>query len=181
MVQYRSRRMEILNKGISLISLIITIIVMIILTSLVVFGSLETIQDANLTRKRNEFAEVCTFVRGISTKAEADLIELNLTSGTLATPSQISDFYVDEVETDLSSSDAQKIEAINVSVRESGRNPKYGYHYITAKQIENSTIPGIEANSNMEKVQNDYIINFYYGVIITKISDTEVSVSGIIR
>lgn len=169
------------KKGISLISLIITIIVMIILTSLVVFSSLETIQDANLTKRRNEFTEVCTFVRNISTKAEADMIDLELSGDTLATAAQISDFFVHEVETDFSTEDASKIDAINESIRTSGRNPKYGYHYITGKQIENDTIPGIDVTSNFEDLQNNYIINFYYGVIISKISDSEVNVSGAIR
>ena len=170
-----------MNKGISLISLIITIIVIIILASIAVYGSLGTIQDANNVKKLNEYNNVCTYVEDVSSRVAADLLSINLTESTLATEDQIMSFYIfDSNESEFTSGDAQKIKSINDSVKDNGRNPKFGYHYITGKQIENG-INGINYPSKLEGINNDYLINFYYGVIIGKVSDTKTNVTGTIK
>lgn len=169
-----------MNKGVSLITLIITIIVIIILSSIAVFNSLDTVDDANIVKKEKEYNDVCTFVRGISAKAEAGKFDLNLTKDTLATDDQINGFFIYGEDIDLTSGDTIKISQMNVSIRDDGVNPNYGYHYITGKQIENG-IAGVDASSKLENVKNDYIINFYYGVVIAKISDEKVNVTGVIK
>ena len=135
----------------------------------------------------------------------ADLLSINLTDSTLATEEQIMSFYIfDSNESEFTSGDAQKIKSINDSVKDNGRNPKFGYHYITGKQIENG-ITGINKEVGTEKIladtetiegraddpyttvnkldeiNNDYLINFYYGVIIGKVSDTKTYVTGTIK
>lgn len=169
--------MNVLKKGISLISLIITIVVIIILASITVYNSLDTVDDANLVKMEKEYNDVCTFVRSISTKLEADIIDVNLSENTLATDEEISKF---EVQIDFTSGDALKIDGINKSIKDDDEDPKYGYHYISGKDIVNG-IEGIDISSKLEKVENDYIINFYYGVVIAKVSPTKVNVSGTIR
>ena len=170
-----------MKKGVSLISLIITIIVIIILASIAVYGSLETIQDANDVKMLNEYDNVCTYVEDVSARVAADLLSVNLTDSTLATEEQIMSFYIfDSEESEFTSEDAQKIKSINDSVKDSGRNPKFGYHYITGRQIENG-IEGVDYPSNIEEVNNDYLINFYYGVVIGKVSDTKTNVTGTIK
>lgn len=164
------------NKGISLITLVITITVMIILASITVFNSFDLIEDSQVTKLEKEYNDVCTFVTNISTKAVADIIDLSLTESTLASTEQISEFFEDTNE------NAIQIELMNQSITDptEGVDPKYGYHYITGSQIENG-IPGIEESSKLENVENDYIINFYYGVVVARISETKTNVMGAIR
>lgn len=168
------------NNGISLISLIVTIVVIIILASITVFNSFDVLEDSYISKKEKEYNDVCSFVTSISVKAEADIIDLELTDSTLVTIDQIDEFYIYNVETDFTSGDTHKIISMNESINDEGLEPKYGYHYITGKQIENG-IPGININSGLEKVENNYIINFYYGVVIAKISETKTNVTGAIR
>lgn len=168
------------NKGVSLISLIITIIVMIILAGITVFNSLDTVDDAYLVKKEKEYNDVCTFVRDVSTKAEADMIKLSLTKDTLATEGQIGNVFIYGVETDLSSGDVHKMNDMNEAIRNDEVDAKYGYHYVTGKQIEYG-IPGVDVSSKLENVENDYIINFYYGVVVAKISDTQTNVTGAVK
>lgn len=170
-----------MKKGVSLISLIITIVVIIILASITIFSSLDTVEQSQQLKKETEFEEVTTFVRSISTKAEGGLITLNLTNDTVATVSQLSSFYSEGDETELSSEEIQRIEAINAS----SQNNKYKYHYIRGSQIENGIIPGLENinSSNYgvnfpKKVENDYLINFYYGVVVAKVSQVKTLVRG---
>lgn len=165
------------SNGISLISLIVTIVVIIILASITVFNSFDVIEDSHLSKMEKEYNDVCTFVTNISTKAQADIIDLNLTDATLATRNQIGEFYIYDLSTDFTSGDANKVFNINDT---EGLDAKYGYHYITGNQIENG-IPGLEEDSRLDKVENNYLINFYYGVVIAKISETKTNVMGMIR
>ena len=169
-----------MKKGVSLISLIITIIVIIILATITIFNSLDTVDDSNIAVKEKEFEDVCAYVTNVSTKALGDLINLELTTETLATTNDIGKLFVYDKKTDFSSGDTHKIENMNFLVTSGNRDPKYGYHFITGKEIENG-IDGDEVSSKLENVKNDYIINFYYGVVIAKISEDKVNVFGAIR
>lgn len=173
-----------MKKGVSLISLIITIVVIIILASFTYFSSLNTIDETILAKKQSELEDVYTFVREISAKAQAGLIDLNLTSATLADDSILNDFYVSGDGTQLTEDKKESIESFNDSIKEEDR-PELGYHYITGRQIEFDTIPGLEGISTSNgglitpnKVENDYIINFYYGTVIAKVSSDKTLVRG---
>ncbi len=165
-----------MKKGVSLISLIITIIVLIILSSITIFNSLNTVDEAQTVKMEKEFNDVCDFVRSISTKAEAGMLELNLSGDTLATESQLATFYVNSPESEFTAEDQQNIFSFN----ESGRDPNYGYHYITGNQIENG-ISGIDVPSNLDGVINNYIINFYYGTVVAKVSSNKTCISGKVK
>lgn len=169
-----------MNRGVSLISLIITIVAVIILASVTIFNSLDTIDDAQIAKMQKEFNDVADFVRTVSSKAEADLIDLSLSYDTLATEAQLASFYVDDAESEFTAEAQNKIKALNDSVIESGKNAKYGYHFVTGKQIENG-ISGIDINSNLEGVENNYIINFYYGTVVAKISPNQSIYVGTIK
>ena len=172
-----------MKKGITLISLIITIVVILILASITVFSSLNTIDESQELKKEVEFESVCTFVRSISSKAEADLIQLNLTSATLITDTtKLNEFLTSSGE--LSAEEIQKINTDNDRYRQEN-TPQYGYHYIEGKYIENDNIPGLENVSSIDrslstpnKVENNYIINFYTGTVIAKVSESNTLVRG---
>ena len=163
-----------MKKGISLISLIITIVVIIILASITIVNSLNTSEDAYIVKNQNEFNDVCVFVRNVSTRVEADLLSFEIPQEMLVTEEQLKEFIV-EGSTELTSADIQKIKDVNSSA-----STKYGYYYITGDKIENG-ITGLDFDSNITNVDNNYIINFCYGVVIAKISENQVNVMGTIK
>jgi len=172
-----------MKKGVSLISLIITIVVIIILASIVIFSSLGTIDQSQMVKKETEFEDVCTYVRQISSRAEAGLISLNLTSETLVQSDKLSEFYAPSGE--MTSEEQNRINSLNEARQGS---PNYGYHYVKGRDIENDTIPGLEGLSSSEynfttpnKVENDYIINFTYGVVVAKVSPTKTLIRGTVK
>ena len=85
---------------------------------------------------------------------------------------------LDSEDSQFTTQDAVLVDSINTAVK--SNNPERGYHYITATQIEYG-IDGIDEPSNLEKVKNNYIINFYYGIVIAKLSNTETRVSSSIK
>ena len=166
------------------IIIIFSIIVIIILAAITYFSSLNTVDQAQLAKKKAEFKDVCTFVRQISTRAEAGMLDLDMTGAAKATDSQIATMSSDDANSEFTSSEAQKVQSYN----NSGRNAKFNYYYVTGKQIMNDTIPGLEGLTSTadnftipNQVDNDYIINFYYGVVIAKVSPTVSLIEGAIR
>ena len=168
------------NKGVSIITLIITIVVIIILAAMTIFNSFDTVEDAHLTKTEKEYNDVSAFVINASTKVQAGLVDVSLTESTLVTRSQIEEFYIYDVDTNFTSGDTHKIINMNESIIDEGMDPKYGYHYFTGKQIENG-LEQVGVKSNLDNVDNNYIINFYYGVVVAKVSDTKTNVTGAIK
>ena len=173
-----------LKKGVSLISLIITILVILILASIAIFSSLGTVEQSQIVKAEAEFKEVATFVRTISSLTESDLMELTLTNATKATPEQIQSFLVEGENTMFTSSDCATITGYN----QERSDPNKCYHFVRGADIQNDTIPGMEnltsGNFNFtipNKVENNYIINFYYGVIIGNIAPDRTLKEGSIR
>lgn len=167
-----------MNKGVSLISLIVTIIVIIILASIAMFSATGSIEQSYDVKKQAEFEDVCTFVISVSSRAEAGLLDLNLTDATVATVSQLNSVYSPSGE--LTAEEQNKIASVN----ESSKKSKYKYHYITGSQLENASIPGLEDlidDKNItfpKQASNDYIINFQNGVVISKIAANKTLVHG---
>ena len=104
-----------MNKGISLVTLIITIVVIIILTGITYFSSLNTVDQAQVAKKKAEFNNVCTFVRQISSRAEAGLIDIDMTGAEKASDSQIVAMVSDSDESEFTSVEAQKVQSFNNS------------------------------------------------------------------
>ena len=168
-----------MNKGVSLISLIVTIIVIIILASIAMFSATGSVEQSYDVKKQAEFEDVCTFVINVSSRAEAGLLDLNLTDATAEeAKAKINSFLVPSGE--LTSEEVDRVYAINIS----SKNNKYKYHYITGSQLENANIPGLENlidDKNItfpKQVSNDYIINFSNGVVIAKIAPNKTLVHG---
>lgn len=164
-----------MKKGVSLISLIITIVVIIILASIAIYSSYETADEAYEVKNGKEFMDVVTYTNSVNARLEAKLIKLTLSGDTVATDVQIDEFFTNGKDTEITSDDIIKIKDKN-----SGTDPKYQYHYITGSQIENG-VPGVPLDSGLEGIENDYLINFGYGVVIAKITDTKTKVSGTIK
>lgn len=164
-----------MKKGVSLISLIITIVAIIILASIAIYSSFGTADEAYLVKNTKEFNDVVTYVNSVNAKLEARLIKSNLSVDTVATDAQIDEFYTTGANTEITSEEISKIKD-----RNAGTNYKYSYHFITASQIENG-VPGISEESNLEEIENDYLINFGYGVVIAKVSDDQTKVAGTVK
>lgn len=164
-----------MKKGVSLISLIITIVAIIILASIAIYSSFGTADEAYLVKNTKEFNDVVTYVNSVNAKLEARLTKSNLSVDTVATDAQIDEFYTTGANTEITSEEISKIKD-----RNTGTNYKYSYHYVTASQIENG-VPGISEESNLEGIENDYLINFGYGVVIAKVSDTQTKVAGTVK
>lgn len=167
-----------MNKGVSLISLIVTIIVIIILASIAMYSATGSIEQSYDVKKQSEFEDVCTFVINVSSRAEAGLLDLNLTDDTVATVAQLNSVYSQDGE--LTAEEQNKIASINSS----NKKNYLKYHYITGSQLENANIPGLEDlvdDKNItfpKQAANDYIINFYNGVVIAKIAPNKTLVHG---
>ncbi len=164
-----------MKKGVSLISLIITIVAIIILASIAIYSSFGTADEAYIVKYTKEFNDVVTYVNSVNAKLEARLIKSNLSADTVATDTQIDEFYTTGTDTEITAEEIAKIKEKNA-----GTNYKYSYHFITASQLENG-VPGISGDSNLEGLKNDYLINFGYGVVIAKISDDLTKVSGNVK
>lgn len=164
-----------MKKGVSLISLIITIVAIIILASIAIYSSFSTADEAYLVKNTKEFNDVVTYVNSVNAKLEARLTKSNLSGDTVATDAQIDEFYTTGANTEITSEEISKIKD-----RNSDTNYKYSYHYITASQIENG-VPGIPEESNLEGLKNNYLINFGYGVVIAKVSDDQTKVAGTVK
>lgn len=164
-----------MKKGVSLISLIITIVAIIILASIAIYSSFSTADEAYLVKNTKEFNDVVTYVNSVNAKLEARIIKENLSGDTVATDAQIDEFYTTGANTEITSEEISKIKD-----RNTGTNYKYSYHYVTASQIENG-VPGISEESSLEGIKNDYLINFGYGVVIAKVSDDQTKVAGAVK
>lgn len=173
-----------MKKGVSLISLVITIIVIIILASITIFSSLNTVEQSQNVKREAEFEDVCTFVRQISSRVEAGLLDLNLTSDTFVTREKLSDFYAPSGE--LTAEEQNRIYSLNEARK---ATPNLGYHLVRGKDIETDNIPGLKGIASSEnsftvpsKVENDYyIINFTYGTVVAKVAPNKTLIRGTVK
>ena len=180
-----------MKKGISLISLIITIIVMIILASITIFSSFNTVGESQDLKKKTEFNDVSTFVQEIGAKASAGLINLDLIEVASSTDStKIHIATTDEISELVPAEDQMNVSSANTSDRSANRK----YYYVTGKEIQSGSILGVTIDSEgnsindieksftiPKKVENNYIINFYYGTVATKISDDITLIHGQVK
>lgn len=160
--------------------MIVTIIVIIILAGISIFNSLDTINQSQDVKSKTEFEDVYTFVNAVSIRAKAGKIDLNLRNDTLARADQLANFY--SPSGDFSAEEQNKIFSVNESMQ---NDPNKGYHFVKGRDIENDVIPGMENVRSIDKdlttpnkVKNDYIINFYEGVVVARISPNETLVRG---
>lgn len=169
-----------MKKGITLISLIITIISIMILAGITIFSSLETADESLKLRNEAEFDEVCNYVRTINARIEAGLIDLNMPRSSLATEDEIDSFCLPSG--DFIEKKCSRVKSINGIML---NDPNNGYHLVRGKDIQNDCIPGLVGIASKDKsfvtpnkVKNDYIINFSSAIVIGKISSNESKVMG---
>ncbi len=163
------------NRGISLITLVVTIMVMLILIGVVGNYSLENIQRATESVKENEFASIRDFTFNVQNQILAEEFEIEL------------DEYPDivlnqEVLAVIGAGKLNATEQSNISdVNSAEISDNYKYYYFQAEStnyFENKKFS--DDNISVHDVKYDYIINFYTGTVIALYEDYA-KIDGLIK
>lgn len=162
------------NRGISLITLTVTIIVMIILIGIIGVYSLDTIKRGHDAVARRELENVRDFVIRQSLRLDTDefVIDVIKYPDIELSSEKIYTLTVDKLS-------EQEIENI-VSVNSSDLGDKYKYYYLQANEKHLEDLDFSNNDITVRDVKYDYIVNFYTGTIIC-VSDGFFSVDGIIK
>lgn len=145
------------NKGITIMSLIITIVVMLILISIVGYFSIDSIKNTHMANDKKEMADIVQYVAAKKTKL-------------LINEFDVEDEYADSVITSeslyliasgLDEDIANKIIEVNTA-----DNLDYNYKYIYIPAGRFNAQSAINEDIVVRDVKNNYIINFYTGTII---------------
>ena len=163
------------QRGISLITLVVTIMVMIILIGVVGKYSLENIQEATNAVMDSEFANVRDFALNVQNQMLVGDFDIDLNS------------YPDMVLSNellyiIAKDKLQNIEINNiVDVNSADINDNYKYYYFQADSTDYfETRTFSKDNIRVQDVKYDYIINFYTGTVIG-VYDEIVKVEGLIK
>ena len=166
------------NKGITMMTLVITIVTMVILISIVGYFSIESINNSHISNEKKEMADVLEYV--LVRKAKL----LN------------NEFDVEEKYGDISGKapivTEELLELVARNLEETGKNniievnqnsifpDEYKYIYITADKLNNEALS--TEYTVIRDVKNNYIINFYTGTVIGLYDNGErIESSGIIK
>lgn len=162
------------NKGISLITLTVTIIVMIILIGVVGVYSLDTIKRGHSAVARRELENVRNFVIRQSLRLDTNDFVIDVV--------KYPDIELSSEKTYALTMDKLSEQEINniVSVNSSELDAKYKYYYIQATEKHFEDLDFSNNDITVRDVKYDYIINFYTGTIIC-VSDGFFSVDGIVK
>ena len=161
------------NKGITLMTLIVTIVVMIILISIVGYFSMDSVINSHIANDKKEFADIVQYVA--TRKAELLIDEFD-----------VSEKYPNSVVTaealylfarGLGEDELNKIIEVNEAENLSNN---YKYIYITSENLNNESISS--ENIVIKDAKNNYIINFFTGTVIGLYENGEkVETSGSIK
>ena len=153
------------NKGVSLITLVVTIMVMLILLVVVGKYSFDNIVEANKAVDIREVADVREFVLDRQIRInDDDVIELLSNYSTLVLTAEDTHKFLDGK---ISDDDIASIIEVNTSDLES----RYKYFYLpkSGKYFDDYEF---SANGiKIKDVKNDYIVNFYTGTVINLSKD----------
>lgn len=164
------------NKGISLITLIVTIMVMLILIGVVGTYSLDTIKKANEASLEREFANVREYV--LRHKSSIELGTFDMESSKypeLVMAPELAYLFL------LGDGKLLQDEVNNiVDVNLADIDAKYKYYFFQAdsKCFEDPELSS--SNLNVQDVKNDYVINFASGTIIC-VAEDNFKVEGLIK
>ena len=145
------------NTGVSLMSLIITVVVMVVLISIVGYFSLDSVKNSYTANEKKELSDVVQYVSVRKAKLLVDEFD-------------VKEKYKDAILTEesiyllakgLSESELALLVEVNNS---SHLDDNYKYFYITAENL-NRELASTEALI-IKDVKNNYIINFFTGTII---------------
>ena len=166
------------NKGVTMMTLVITIVVMVIIISVSGYYSIESIENSYTAREKKELSDVVEYVS--VKKAKLLIDELDVTedfsdeSGVVPVVG-IEELYV--LASGLTGTELNRIIEVNTS---DYLTDNYKYLYITAEQLNSQSI----ANDNIvvKDAKNNYIINFFTGTVIGLYdSGKRVEISGIVK
>ena len=155
------------EKGITMMNLVVTIIVMVILISVAGFYSIDSIKNSYIANEKKELADVIEYVATLKTQLLID--EFSLSDDTV-----ISQTLLDKYENILTANQINKILEVNISTL----NANYKYHYIDSEKLADKAFSG--GKVNVKDAKNNYIINFYTGTIIA-LYDSKSEISGSVK
>ncbi|MBR3888713.1 MAG: hypothetical protein IKJ32_06405 [Clostridia bacterium] len=163
------------QRGISLITLVVTIMVMIILIGVVGKYSLENIQEATNAVMDSEFANIRDFTMNVQNQMLLGDFEIDL--------NQYPDIVLsNELLYIIAKDKLQNIEINNIiDVNSADIDDDYKYYYFQADSTDYfETRTFSKDNIRVQDVKYDYIINFYTGTVIG-IYDETAKVDGLIK
>ncbi len=149
------------NRGISLITLVVTIMVMLILIGVVGKYSLENIQKATDAVMENEFASIRNFTMNVQNQMYVGEFNIELNN--------YSDIVLgNELLHIIANGKLQPSEINNISdVNSADIDDNYKYYFFQAESMDYfETTTFSKGNVVIPDVKYDYIINFYTGTII---------------
>lgn len=148
------------NKGITLMSLIITIVVMVILLSIVGYFSLDSVKNTYIANEKKEMADVVQYVSAL--KVKLLLGDFNVNDNFENIESKIvTTEAMHLIASDLSVNEMNKIKSVNEDLE---LDENYKYLFITSKDLNNSQI--YKTDVIVKDAKNDYIINYFTGTVI---------------
>lgn len=158
------------NKGVTIMSLVITIVVMVILISIVGYFSIDSIKNSYISNEKKEMADLQEYV--LSRKAKLLNDEFNVSGYELVT-----DEFLNWFANGLAETEKQKIIEVNTDIY---LNENYKYFYITKDKLNNES--PTQEYIIVKDIKNNYIINFYTGTIIGLYDNGErIEISGTIK
>ena len=147
------------NKGVTILTLVITIVVMIIMVSIVGEYTTTSIKNSYTATEKKELSSIVEYVSTQKTKILAYEVDIN----DLLNNSDNLVISLEELEKNAPGLGISKINTI-VEVNVSELEDNYKYLYLTAQKINDLKVS--ESGIKVSDVKNDYIINFYTGTII---------------
>ncbi len=162
------------QKGISLITLIVTIMVMLILLGVVGKYSLDSILESQNAVSTKEMSDVRSYVLSMQSKIIAGDFNINVAEYPEIVLS--SDLLYTIAYNKLTDSEIGSI----IDVNSSSLNDNYKYYFF---QASNKLFEDTKFSENglvVQDVKGDYIINFYTGTIIL-IADDGAEVEGLVK
>lgn len=155
------------QKGVTLMSLVITIIVMVILLSVAGYYSIDSIKNSHIANREKEFVEVIEYVGVLKTYLLLE--EFLLEEDTVVTNERL---YV--YENIIPGTQINKMLEVNLSALD----PIYKYHFIDAEKLADKDFTN--GKINVKDAKNSYIINFYTGTVIG-LYDSKIEISGNVK
>lgn len=162
------------ESGVSLITLIVTIMVMFILIIVVGKYTLDNVKEANRAAELKEIAQVREYV--IDKQANLDTDEV---SQVLASHEDLvitAELLNTVANGKLSDSEVNAINDVNAA----GLLPKYKYFYFPKSGKYFEDVEFSAGGLTVKDVKNDYIVNFYTATVIC-LSDENFKVDGIVK
>lgn len=161
------------NKGVTLMSLVITIVIMVILISIVGYFSLDSIKNSYVANQKKELADVVQYVG--SKKVKLLLEEFDVSEKFPDTVVTSEGLYL--IANGLSETNKNIILEVNSS---DYLKDNQKYLYITAEKLNAESMAS--DSIVVKDIKNNYIINFFTGTVIGIYDNGErIEISGAVK